>query len=189
VLKEEGIPADTVGAARMKGEVLIALDEARRRVGVEGRVDFQYVDGIVLDPQGLGQVPEDKRPELRRALAEALRALDFVADVYTLEELVSTEPAERPYLELYRRSFHPRGGPEIVLRLEPYLLYGPNPSRTGHGTPYAYDAEIPILFMGPGIAAGTRDEPAELVDVAPTLAALLAVQPGATDGRARPVWR
>jgi Type I phosphodiesterase / nucleotide pyrophosphatase len=46
-----------------------------------------------------------------------------------------------------------------------------------HGTPYDLDAQIPVLFMGPGIKAGRFAAPIRSVDVAPTLAYLLHVEP------------
>ena len=46
-----------------------------------------------------------------------------------------------------------------------------------HGTPYGYDAHIPLILMGPGIAPGTYREHVALNDLAPTLAAILGVEP------------
>ncbi|MCU0623167.1 MAG: hypothetical protein MUF53_04800, partial [Gemmatimonadaceae bacterium] len=46
-----------------------------------------------------------------------------------------------------------------------------------HGTPHDYDARVPVIFWGAGVAPGKRDEPARVVDMAPTLAALLGVRP------------
>jgi phosphoglycerol transferase MdoB-like AlkP superfamily enzyme len=67
---------------------------------------------------------------------------------------------------------------------------------TGHGTPYAYDREVPVLIGGPGVAHVRRAEPVDQLQVAPTLAALLGIDPppaaarpslvGTTPERARP---
>jgi hypothetical protein len=46
-----------------------------------------------------------------------------------------------------------------------------------HGTPYDYDAHIPVMFMGPGIVPGRRSAPIRSVDIAPTLADLTGVEP------------
>ncbi len=48
-----------------------------------------------------------------------------------------------------------------------------------HGTPWAYDREVPIIVRGPGFVAGRRDEQPSTLTVAPTLAALLGVPPPA----------
>ena len=55
---------------------------------------------------------------------------------------------------------------------------------TSHGTPFVYDTHVPILFMGPGIKPGQYDQTVAVVDIAPTLALLLAIEPpGGAVGR------
>ena len=60
-----------------------------------------------------------------------------------------------------------------------------------HGSSYPYDTHVPILFWGPKwVAPGERKARAEVVDIAPTLAGLLAVPvPAQSEGRALPVGR
>jgi arylsulfatase A-like enzyme len=45
-----------------------------------------------------------------------------------------------------------------------------------HGTPYAYDTHIPLLWMGWKIKPGADNSPAFMTDIAPTLASLLHIQ-------------
>jgi hypothetical protein len=53
-----------------------------------------------------------------------------------------------------------------------------------HGTPHDLDARIPVLFMGPMVKPGRYTKPIFSVDVAPTLAAMLGIQPTErVDGR------
>jgi len=47
----------------------------------------------------------------------------------------------------------------------------------GHGTPWDYDRQVPILFWWPGVAADNREQPIETVDIAPTLAAIAGIKP------------
>jgi predicted AlkP superfamily pyrophosphatase or phosphodiesterase len=46
-----------------------------------------------------------------------------------------------------------------------------------HGSPYDDDTHVPLVFYGAGIAAGKHDEPARVVDLAPTLASLVGAKP------------
>jgi hypothetical protein len=65
---------------------------------------------------------------------------------------------------------------------EPYYLF--DASGTSHGTPYAYDNQVPVLFLGPGIKAGTYTGSIAVNDIAPTLAAMLGTaQPSGSIGR------
>ena len=50
-----------------------------------------------------------------------------------------------------------------------------SPLATSHGTPWPYDVKVPIVLLGPGIAAGRVAGRAWTVDVAPTLATIVGV--------------
>jgi hypothetical protein len=64
---------------------------------------------------------------------------------------------------------------EVVVTLQPYNYW----SRVNatHGTPHDYDAHVPVLFYGAPFKPGKYDEFARVVDMAPTLAAVLKTQP------------
>ncbi|MEQ1690472.1 MAG: alkaline phosphatase family protein [Gemmatimonas sp.] len=71
----------------------------------------------------------------------------------------------------------------LTLTLKPYYYWYSTRYAT-HGTPYDYDARIPILFMGPMFKPGRYDQPVRSVDVAPTLGFVTNVDPiEAVDGR------
>jgi type I phosphodiesterase/nucleotide pyrophosphatase len=76
----------------------------------------------------------------------------------------------------------PRQG-EVITRDEPTALYM-------HGSPWPYDTDIPIFFVGPQVTPGVRTGPARQQDVAVTLAAALGVaMPATATGRVLPVLR
>jgi predicted AlkP superfamily pyrophosphatase or phosphodiesterase len=118
--------------------------------------------------------------------AAALRRLPFVADVYTHARLLNGPPADS-FAVLQRRALYPG---RFAADFSPYgveVRYAEgwlgSVRGTGHGTPYWYDRHVPLLFMGPGIAAGRDTTRAATVDFAPTLARLLGVPfPAAVDG-------
>lgn len=81
------------------------------------------------------------------------------------------------------RSFHPRVSGDLVLVSEPYWVPG-KLAGTTHGSPYAYDTQVPLLLAGPGIRPGRYPARASTLDLAPTLADLLGVLPPAgSEGR------
>jgi arylsulfatase A-like enzyme len=63
-----------------------------------------------------------------------------------------------------------------IATLTPYS-YWKGTTYATHGTPHDYDARVPVVFYGAGIVPGTYTTPARVVDMAPTLAALLGVRP------------
>ena len=54
-------------------------------------------------------------------------------------------------------SFYPGRSGNIYYQMEPYILVDDEPTGTGHGTPWAYDQQVPLLFYGSRIAPGVRD--------------------------------
>jgi hypothetical protein len=57
-----------------------------------------------------------------------------------------------------------------------------------HGSPWAYDVSIPLMFVGPAVITGAYSMPAVQQDIAPTLAAALGVSmPPTATGRVLPV--
>jgi len=127
------------------------------------------------------------------AQAQALRELPFLHDVYTRDELASGEPRDS-VARLLRNSFHPeRTKPDLARR--GWIAIGPpgtymSTARTGsgHGTPWFYDRNVPVIFLGAGIQTGRRSELVRTVDVAPTLAAVAGIAaPDDLDGEVLPV--
>jgi arylsulfatase A-like enzyme len=113
-----------------------------------------------------------------------------VADAYTHAQLLnpaSGAPVDS-FTVLERRSLYPgRFGADfsafgVEYRLEEGWLGSVR--GTGHGTPYWYDRHVPLLFMGPGFAAGRDTTRAATVDFAPTMARAIGVPvPADVDGR------
>jgi hypothetical protein len=55
---------------------------------------------------------------------------------------------------------------------------------TTHGTPFGYDAHVPVIFMGDGIKAGRYNGVVAVNDIAPTVATILEVEiPSGSVGR------
>jgi predicted AlkP superfamily pyrophosphatase or phosphodiesterase len=119
-----------------------------------------------------------------------------VAAVFTAEELQATEPAvagsprDTSLRVLLRRSFHPERSGDLLLAVKPFVVIGaPHVDyMANHGTPNAYDRRVPLIFWGPW-KAGRRSEPVRTVDLAPTLARELGLQPGPVDGQALDLGR
>ena len=101
--------------------------------------------------------------------------MPHVLRVYRREDLLRDHGTEDPFFARVLRSFNPRRSGDLEVLLDPYWIRG----RTGstHGTPYGYDNHIPLIFMGPGIRPGRYFQKAALNDLAPTLAAILDIEP------------
>jgi len=72
--------------------------------------------------------------------------------------------------------FRPDQDVRLIVTLTPYS-YWLSDSYPTHGSPHDSDANVPIIFWGAGVVPGQHANVVRVVDMAPTLAALLGVKP------------
>ncbi len=100
--------------------------------------------------------------------------------------------ARQRILALLARSYFPgRTGQLVIVPREGHFITRADSDVTYmHGSPWQYDAAIPLMFAGPAVKSGVYVTPAVQQDVAPTLAAALGVRmPATATGRVLPVLR
>jgi predicted AlkP superfamily pyrophosphatase or phosphodiesterase len=122
------------------------------------------------------------RPSLLAALREALRAVPGVQTLYTRDEIENASGRGDAFLRRLAYGYDPDRSGDIVVVPKPYWLIGES-TGASHGTGYDYDARVPLLLMGKGIAGGEYTTEASPADVAPTLAFLAGVALPRVDGR------
>jgi hypothetical protein len=122
--------------------------------------------------------------DIETAIAAAERRLEEVpaiAEVWTREEI---ETREGDTADLFRNSFVPDRSGDLLVEGAPGCLLWPFDAGSTHGSPHAYDRRIPLVFFGSGIEAAQVPGEASTLDIAPTLAGLLGIEPpGELDGR------
>lgn len=161
-------------------------DELKRIVGgaLKGvKSDLRLVD-IDLPRLFLsaGDDPEG-RIVASRAIAEALRAMPGIEEAYAAEDLAKW-PA--PFGERFRRSHYPGRGGDVLVRVAPHYFpsdYGATGAveslGTGHGSPYNYDSDVPVVLKGPRVRPGEDRRPYPMTRLAPSIAAAIRIMPPA----------
>ena len=135
-----------------------------------------YLNYTLIAEQRLDQ------SEVRRVAADAAMAVPHVARVYTRDQLLRGEVAQDLIGRRVLRGFNAQRSGDLEIILEPFWMR--QATGTTHGSPYNYDAHIPLVLMGPPIRRGTYSDHVALNDLAPTLATLLEVDPpSASSGR------
>jgi predicted AlkP superfamily pyrophosphatase or phosphodiesterase len=120
--------------------------------------------------------------EVERVAADAARAQDHIARVYTSQELRTGNVQRDDIGRAFSLAFYPSRSGNLLILPEPYYTF--YAAIAFHGTPYDYDTHVPVMFLGPGIKPGVYAESIAPNDIAPTLAALLGVaQPSGSIGR------
>ncbi len=105
----------------------------------------------------------------------------WVSYVFTQAEFTARRlPAGKLEKQILATYFPGRSG-QVVAIPRPYFMQ--KGSVVTHVTGYPYDSSVPLIFMGPGVKAGTHSG-GEVIDIAPTLSFMLGVvAPALSEGR------
>jgi predicted AlkP superfamily pyrophosphatase or phosphodiesterase len=138
-----------------------------------------YLDGAVIEARGL------VRADVENAAARFLLAQPGIAEVFTRTQLEAGIAAKSRLALLMQRAWHRELSGDLLVVPTAYSSYGSGLTGATHGTPYAYDTNVPLVLMGGRwIRAGALPQYAEVVDIAPTLAHILHLRPpAAAEGR------
>lgn len=180
------------------GALLADLNASVRNVAA---IDWDALRPAFFDPTQLAIIGRDggslTDAALKRRIADAAvaRALQLpgIAGAWTAEALAGrkVDPRTSPDLlsidDRMALSFYPQRSGDVLLMADP--LKTPAPPlpglfMMGHSGPSDFNRRVPILFWRPGMRPQERALPIEVVDLAPTLAALMGVAPtDAVDGK------
>ncbi|MGH9381200.1 MAG: alkaline phosphatase family protein [Thermoanaerobaculia bacterium] len=200
---EERIGAERLLVALSSDHGVAPLPEARHLAGLEAwregahevvceqsvleRLQRRFGPGVrfawpgYVDREALAEAEVDEAAVLAYA-AQLLASCPQVAEVWTRDELSREKPPKGPHGSAVWRSFHPLRSPDLLVTYQPW--YVPLHSRgTTHGSPWPYDAHVPIILLLPDREGREIRRAVGTVDLAPTLATLLALpRPADLDG-------
>jgi arylsulfatase A-like enzyme len=177
-LAERRLPGGRVAQEDIFGPIRTAL-EARFGAGqwILGTAGTSpYLNHALMRERGVDQV------DARQVAAAAARSIPRVTRVYTREQLLQGSVPNDALGRRILQSYHLQRSGDLEIVLNPFWIR--QKSGTTHGTPYPYDAHIPLIFLGNGVRTGRYSQNVALNDVAPTLTARLGISlPSAADGR------
>lgn len=117
------------------------------------------------------------RTKLMNEARDYLRIIPGIEAVYTADDLNGPCPSRD---DLYRwlawRSYHSQRSGELYLQMSPHWHKKPDHA-AGHSAGSSHDRHVTLMFSGPGVKPGDYYGSADLLDIAPTLAALLGIEP------------
>ncbi|MBD3574003.1 alkaline phosphatase family protein [Brevundimonas diminuta] len=164
----------------------------KARFGLDADPVVSSAGGFVIVDKDRKSLPEPLRSQVLTAALELLNAEPQVALAVARDELLaepvpnSINPEDLNVRERLRLSAVAGRSPDILRAWQPGLT---GQGRVGgaissHGSPWDYDRRVPIVFWWPGAEGQERFLPMRTIDIAPTLANLIGVQPdGPIDGR------
>lgn len=182
-LQDLHIPAGVFDESKLEEQLEVAIGQAlaingdfiKEVVNQQVYLNWDAIDELDQDPNDIAQV-----------IVQYLHAQPGVYDAYSRESLMLL-PEDYPFAAHIRRGIHPRRSGEIIYHLDPAwhsedLLF--KSGGTTHGSPYAYDTHVPLLWYGWKIKPGESYDPVYITDIAPTLAAMLHImEPNGNSGK------
>jgi len=139
-----------------------------------------YVDYDLVDSKGLDRVA------VENAAQRFLRNYPGVEAVFTRNQM---EEGRMPNTMLAKQvilAWHQQLSGDIVIMNKPnwYLFAKPTAYASTHGSPWAYDTNVPLAMYGPNWVKTGKYGDAEVVDLGRTLAFILNVRaPNGCEGR------
>jgi predicted AlkP superfamily pyrophosphatase or phosphodiesterase len=125
-------------------------------------------------------IPESKAEEVA---AEAAASLPEVAAAFTRTQFMTGSLPNNPIARKAANSFNSKRSGDVFLVFAAYTVPTNYPAGTTHGTPWNYDAQVPLIFWGSAFKAGFYANACQPIDLAATLAARLGLtQPSGSQG-------
>jgi predicted AlkP superfamily pyrophosphatase or phosphodiesterase len=130
---------------------------------------------------------ESHHISIARAQAVAARAALSVPTIraaFTRTQFLNGRLPHTPLARKAANSYNPTRSGDVFLVPQPFAVVSSKMTGTNHGTPWNYDAQVPLVFWGQAFKPGTYTVPVQPIDLASTLAAALGVtQPSDAQGR------
>jgi predicted AlkP superfamily pyrophosphatase or phosphodiesterase len=167
-------PNQGAGAVNL-APAIVPLFASLRDAGVDTTA-FGWDDGMLfLDEAALNRA--GLRVEaVTRAFATEAAKVRGVLRVDRVDQLATKDTTTDYIARRWLHQLPPDVGVAAVVTLRPYW-YWAGVNFATHGSPHDMDANVPIVFYGAGIKPGRNTRRALVVDIAPTLAAILGVRP------------
>ena len=120
--------------------------------------------------------------QAEETIQDSLLQMKEIVDAYCADELENGS-RQTPFYTKLENSFYKERSGDVFFVMKPY--YNENRGSTAtHGAPYEYDAHVPLIFFGKGIAKKESNEDCSPIDLAATLSSLLGIEfPPMNEGR------
>jgi predicted AlkP superfamily pyrophosphatase or phosphodiesterase len=176
---EEGLPASRIVVPEMEKRLDEIRGELNRRYGLAPEAIRGYLSScIYFDRQIIAKSGQDLEV-IQQAVAELAAAWPETAWAASRKALMRESRTGSWFHDRAAVSLHSSRSGDVVVVLKPWVL--PETPETAypatHGSPYAYDTRVPILFLGNGIPAQQVQRVVSPLDIAATLAACLNITP------------
>jgi len=168
-LKSQHIPAGYFNKKEFAASVNKVLIEKFKFKGLVKNISNNqiFLDRALIQRNGLNL------SEIQEYLTQEIVLYTHIDKAYSAKTLTTTQFTSGVGA-LVQNGFHQKHSGDVVFVLEPAVISYPEKGST-HGSSFSYDTHVPLLFYGTGIKKGASLTKTEVIDIAPTISALLGI--------------
>lgn len=165
-------------AARLSGrEVSDAVNRALGARFGQAKWVINFInDQLYLDQKLIAEKKVDPA-EAERVAGEAALAADGVVNYFTRTQIVGGRMPGGPVARRVTNGFNRKRSGDVWLITKPLWFFAEGELPTTHGSAYNYDTHVPVMILGAGVRPGRYNGDCSPSDIAPTLAAMLGIEP------------
>ena len=108
---------------------------------------------------------------IEKTIINTLNQLEYIDKVYTSEDIINGN-FDNGYDLLIQNGYNVLRSGDIIFKLKENVISYGNKGTT-HGSGYAYDTHVPLIFFGKKIVQGESNVKTKITDIAPTIAKFL----------------
>jgi predicted AlkP superfamily pyrophosphatase or phosphodiesterase len=168
-----GFDAGRISARQITETVTAAL---KQRFGDEKWMLGLVSEQIYLDHKLIAERKLDVT-EVEQAAGQAALTVPGVVDFFTRSQILDGRMPGGAVARRIQNGFNRSRSGDVCIVVKPFSFVADGNLATTHGSPYNYDTHVPIIFFGVGVRPGRYYIECAPTDIAPTLAALLGVEP------------
>ncbi|HJZ67594.1 MAG TPA: alkaline phosphatase family protein [Blastocatellia bacterium] len=156
------------------------VDAANKALGARFGAG-KWVVGFVNDQMYLDQklISEKKIDvaEAERVAGEAALSFPGIVNYFTRTQLSEGRVPTGPVARRVMNGFNRKYAGDVWLITKPYWFFQEGDVATTHGSAYNYDTHVPVILFGANLKPGRYNADCSPSDIAPTIAALLGIEP------------
>lgn len=172
-LKEKGLDAGRIDTKAFKNLLNTTLSA---RLGQEEWIEAFDPPNLYLNLNAIDK-QKYRQPDVEALAAKVARSIPGVGDTFTAFQFFMNQLPSGPNTQAARKSYYGARSGELMVLSKPGYIFSNEPNGTTHGSPYSYDSHVPLIMCGGAIKAGRYGKECSPADIAPTIAAILGIQP------------
>ena len=177
-LNSIGIPAGYIDPDNWDREA--AILRIKDQFGIEGKLIERYAHPYLYLADNARLNPSIDPAALERAIAGELSKFTGVSLAVSSTALRNGNVPDTWLYRAVLNNFHPKRSGDVYIVFEPNWFINDFDGlvvAATHGSPWAYDTYVPIVFAGAGLDHKVIDRKVHTTDIAPTLSAYLDIKP------------